>query len=627
SAQQQLIFRANRKEHGVRGIYSWFEYLERKKYNMHVRVFLARYRSQFPCPTCGGARLESAALSYVVDEKTLPQVWALPIQRALPFFEELLERHRGEIPTEHVLAEVVSRMRYLEQVGLGYLTLDRQSRTLSGGESQRVNLTSILGARLVHTTLVLDEPSIGLHPRDTERLLGAMETLRDRGNSVLVVEHDQEVIRRADQVIDIGPRAGSDGGRIVFQGTPGQLAKHTTSLTGAYLRAASSPPVSNKPRAKPAKTKQIKLRGCSAHNLKNINVAIPLHRLTALVGVSGSGKSTFIQECLLRSYERLSHGFSLRSLTSGPGAVISGVSGFDAVDGIVLIDQSPVGRSPRANAGTYTKAWDIIRECLAATEEAERLGLSKSAFSFNVDGGRCPDCKGAGYHRVEMQFLADAFVECERCGGSRFADHVLGIRYAGKNVVDFLKTSLDDVHQLFASRGEDARAREIVKRTKPLIDLGLGYVQLGQPLSELSGGEAQRVKLASYLREESDKHYLFVLDEPTTGLHPHDITNLLSALRHLVEQGHSVLVIEHNMDVVYAADWMIELGPDGGEAGGELLIEGAPEELLKRTSKKPQTPTLAALEAHLKPTRPSAKALRRPPRQASRGETHAIEIR
>lgn len=592
---QKRIFEATRKADGFGGVNAWFKWLERKKYKMHVRVFLSRYRSESVCPGCSGTRLKPQAGLYYLGGKTLPEIWDLAVEELLPFFEAQLAGYAGDPAVEPALMEVTSRLGYLCDIGLGYLTLNRQSRTLSGGEHQRVNLTTILGARLMNTTLVLDEPSIGLHPRDTGRLLNIIRSLRDRGNSVLVVEHEEAVIRAADHVIDLGPEAGSGGGRVVFAGPPNILEQEADTYTGRYLRGIKAGDAGRRHSTGPATAPKLKIRQARAHNLKEIDADIPLGCFTALTGVSGSGKSTLALECLKKTFDQLKGGTPLTALTKGKNSVLSGISGHEDVDDIVLIDQSPVGKSPRSNAATYTKAWDIVRECLAASDDAVRLGLGKSAFSFNVDGGRCAECSGAGYHKIEMQFLADVYVECEACGGTRFSPAVRAIRYGGKSVTDFLGMTLHDAVEFFKARGEDNLAQEAVNRLRPLIDLGLGYMTLGQPLSKLSGGEAQRVKLASYLRSTGGEKYLFVLDEPTTGLHAHDVAKLIRTLRQFTDAGHSILCIEHNVEVIRQSDWLIDLGPEGGAAGGRVVAQGKPKELLREPAALDRSYTLKAL--------------------------------
>ena len=573
--QADLIMLGSKGKNKFIGLHGWFEKLNRKRHKMHVRVFLSRYRGEFNCPECHGTRLKSQAGWYRVNGKTISDIWKLSLDQALKFFTEISAREDFERLAEIALEEVTSRLGYLVEIGLHYLTLDRQSRTLSGGENQRVNLTSILGARLVNTLLVLDEPTIGLHQRDTHRLINAVHSLKRRGNTVILVEHDTEVIRSADEVIDIGPQAGAKGGEIIFQGPVRELLNCERSLTAQYLNKKSKPALVKDDPDCP----KLVVSGARAHNLKNIDVSIPLGRLVLLTGISGSGKSSFLKNCLYESYLRLKQGVQLSQLLKNPATPITNLTGLDALHEIVFIDQSPIGKTPRSNPATYTKAWEIIRECLASTPDAEKLGLSKSAFSFNVDGGRCPVCSGAGYLRVEMQFLADVFVDCEACNGTRFQDKVLTVRFAGKSVTDLLGMSLEDVVALFESLGEDDRARKVRELLQPLLDLGIGYLRLGHPLSNVSGGEAQRIKIASYLNEKTAEPNLFILDEPTTGLHPHNITQLMRALRMLTEQGHSVLCVEHNLDVIEQADWIIDLGPQGGVNGGTIVAEGTPYEL------------------------------------------------
>ncbi|MFN8390548.1 MAG: excinuclease ABC subunit UvrA [Bdellovibrionota bacterium] len=577
--QTEQVLYGTKGKKGFPGLHGWFEKLQQKRHKMHVRVFLARYRGEFDCPDCGGSRLRPEAEFYRLNNRAVSEIWGLSLDDALRFFQDIAKSYDFERLAEIALDEVISRLQYLVEIGLGYLTLDRQSRSLSGGESQRVNLTSILGARLVNTLLVLDEPTIGLHQRDTNRLIRAVEALRDRGNSVLLVEHDTEVMRAADEIIDVGPKAGSHGGRIVYQGPVSGITECAESLTGKYLamEAERTLPELSPPSRK--NEEQLVIVGASAHNLKNIDVSIPLGKLVVLTGVSGSGKSTLLNNCLYEPYERLKQGLSLAQLLKNPNRPVTDIRGLDLLEEIVHIDQSPIGKTPRSNPATYTKAWDVIRDCLAETPEAQQLGLSKSAFSFNVDGGRCPVCSGAGSVRIEMQFLADVFIECEACSGARFQDKVLGVRFAGKNVVELLDMSLEDVVELFESLGEESRALKVLELLRPLIDLGLGYLRLGHPLSNVSGGEAQRIKLATYLSNKVKGPHLFILDEPTTGLHPHNIAQLIEVLRVLQKRGHTVLCVEHNLDVICQADWLIDLGPEGGIGGGEVVAVGTPYQL------------------------------------------------
>ncbi|MCC6221785.1 MAG: excinuclease ABC subunit UvrA [Deltaproteobacteria bacterium] len=578
---RDLLFSATKKTDGFDGVCAWFNKLQRKSYKMHVRVFISRYRTQVRCYKCNGSRLKPEALIYCVEGKKIDDIWRLSISESYLFFEGLLEKHAQDEIAKLTIREVVNRLKYLNDIGLGYLTLDRQTRSLSGGECQRANLTTLLGSQLVNTTVVLDEPSIGLHRRDTDRLLSVLKQLRDAGNSVIVVEHDEDVICAADSVIDLGPGAGSEGGSLVFQGSlrdfqtcdKSLTAKHLFSLAGdAPTLVDSELPSFNS--LLEARSQRISIKGARANNLKNIDVDIPLDRFVVVTGVSGSGKTTLVDECLCAAGKKLKSAGLASSVSGGLSAVARSIDGLELIDDIIRIDQSPVARSPRSNCATYTKMWDVVRDCFAKTDKAKSLGLGKSAFSFNVEGGRCPECKGAGAIRVEMQFLADVYVTCEACNGLRFKETVLDVIYAGKNIVDILRMTLSDMDSFFCSEEDKGRSEEIKLRLRPLLDLGLGYLQLGQSLSELSGGESQRLKLASYLKPSSSKRLLFVLDEPTTGLHPHDVKRLLNSLRTLVSSGHSVICIEHNLNVISSADWIIDLGPDGGDGGGEVVAEG-----------------------------------------------------
>ncbi|MCB0323595.1 MAG: excinuclease ABC subunit UvrA [Bdellovibrionales bacterium] len=622
--EQELILQGDGKKKGFAGVFGWFEKLQQKRHKMHVRVLLSRYRHEVQCASCQGTRLTPDALLYQVSGMTLPAVWKMPLKRLLPFLEGLADEHAGSLVTEVALEEVIGRIRYLVEIGLDYLTLDRQSRTLSGGESQRVNLTSILGARLVNTMLVLDEPTIGLHPRDTRRLLQTLITLRDRGNTVLVVEHDPEVIQAADAVLDLGPGSGAAGGSIVYQGPVSGLSACGDSLTGRYF-ASTLPPVAKAARSRSDNT--IEIVGATAHNLQDISVTIPLEQLVILTGVSGSGKSTLVNRCLYEPYRKMQRGISPAALRRGPDAALRELRGTQHVDDIVLIDQQPIGKSPRSNPATYTKAWDYVRECLAATPAAERLGLTKSSFSFNVDGGRCPNCKGAGQVKVEMQFLADVHVECEVCGGSRFQDQVLQVRLGEKNVLDILQMSLSEAATFFPQHVDKHPAEQIIRAVEPLIDLGLGYLRLGHPLNTVSGGEAQRIKLASYMTPNVTERCLFLLDEPTTGLHPFNINDLLTTFEKLLARGHSILCIEHNPDVIAFADHIIDLGPEGGDAGGRLVAEGTPEEIRKRSSRLPESHTAQLLAAKARAPRPSPKHAKLAARQKVKASSNPeIEI-
>ncbi len=563
---RRLVINGDGSFYGIQGFFDW---LEGRTYRMHVRVMLSKYRSYHRCEDCGGTRFQPETLLYRLGGKTIAEIYALDIVSALRFFHRL--SRPGQNPVAELLhTEIESRLDYLERVGLGYLTLERQSRTLSGGEVQRVDLTTALGSSLVNALYVLDEPSIGLHPRDTARLMDILKKLRDSDNTIVVVEHDAEVIRRADYVLDLGPAAGERGGEIVYFGPTSKFTRERASLTAQYLRGKRMIPFRERRRS-PDGHPAIRTIGARANNLKSIDVVIPLGLLTAVTGVSGSGKSSLIEDVLYRSYRRF-RGES----TTEPGAR-DAIEGFELVSDIVLVDQSPLGRTPRANPATYLKAYDGIRRAFASTPEAKKRGYAASTFSFNVDGGRCPLCSGDGFERVEMQFLSDVFVTCESCAGARFTNDVLEVRYRGKNIREVLSFTIREALIFFEDDRKIAAPLEIV------AEIGLGYLRLGQPLNTLSGGEAQRLKLARQMaRAESAESTeyagtLFLFDEPTTGLHFDDIRLLLRAFHKLIDQGASVVVIEHNLDVIKGSDWVIDLGPEGGDAGGEIIVSGPPE--------------------------------------------------
>ncbi len=547
---------------GVRGFFAW---LDRKKYKVHVRVFLSRYRGYQTCPDCGGARLRREARDVKVGDLTIDRVCALTVREATRFFEGLGLSERETVIADKVLAEIRRRLGFLVEVGLDYLTLDRLSSTLSGGESQRINLATSLGSALVGTLYVLDEPSIGLHPRDNQRLIDILRQLRDQGNTVLVVEHDADMIRVADHIVDLGLGAGEQGGRVVFSGTLDGLMQDARSLTARYLRQELSIPV---PRTRRRGTPQrIRLIGASEHNLKKIDVAIPLNTLTCVTGVSGSGKSTLVHDILYPAIKRL------KGEWDGKIGAHRGLQGAEHVRDAVLVDQMPIGRTPRSNPVTYLKAFDPIRELFASTKDARARGLTASHFSFNVAGGRCEACEGEGQIRVEMQFLADVFVPCEECDGKRFKPQVLEVRYRGRNVHEVLNMTVREALAFFAA------SPKVLRRLHLLDEIGLGYLRLGQPATTLSGGEAQRIKIASHLASRTGDRLLYILDEPTTGLHFDDIAKLLAAFQKLLQAGHSLLVIEHNLDVIKTADYIIDLGPEGGEDGGRIVAMGTPEEV------------------------------------------------
>ncbi|OFW48616.1 MAG: excinuclease ABC subunit A [Acidobacteria bacterium RIFCSPLOWO2_12_FULL_68_19] len=551
-------------KHDYRGIRGFFRWLERKKYKVHVRVFLSRYRGYLACPDCGGARLRREARDVRVGGRTIDAVSALTVREAQQFFAALELTEKEAAVAEKVLREIRRRLSFLSDVGLDYLTLDRLSSTLSGGETQRINLGTSLGSALVGTLYVLDEPSIGLHSRDNQRLIDILRQLRDQGNTVLVVEHDEEMIRVADHIVDMGLGAGEQGGRVVYSGGLDGLLQEPRSLTAKYLRAELAIPVP--PRRRGAGQK-IRLLGASEHNLKHVDIDIPLNTLTCVTGVSGSGKSTLVHDVLYAAVKRAKGNWDRRV------GAFRAIEGLEYVTDVVLVDQAPIGRTPRSNPVTYLKAFDPIRELFATTRDARARGLTASHFSFNVPGGRCEACQGEGEVRVEMQFLADVFVPCDQCDGTRFKPQVLEVRYRGRNVHQVLEMTVREALAFFST------SPKVLRRLQVLDEIGLGYLRLGQPATTLSGGEAQRIKIAAHLASFGGERLLYVLDEPTTGLHFDDIAKLLAAFRKLVEAGHTLVVIEHNLDVIKTADYIIDLGPEGGEEGGRVVIAGAPEKV------------------------------------------------
>ena len=573
--EREVLIEGRGDFYGVRGFFDW---LETKRYKIHVRVLLARYRAYTLCPDCRGARLAPAALSVRLRGRTIASLSELPLSELDRWFGELELSASEEERLSSVVSEIRSRVRYMNDVGLGYLTLSRAARTLSGGEAQRIGLASALGGALTGTLYVLDEPTIGLHAADTRRLLGILRRLADRGNTVVVVEHDPEAIESADHLIDLGPGAGSAGGHLLFEGTPSALARARGSATGELLRRrrAGSGKRQEAAAARPAgrlvafrrAEGAVTIRGARAHNLKNLTVRIPLGRLVAVSGVSGSGKSTLVRDVLYNSYARRVKG--VVQLDVGEH---EGIDGLEGLADVLLVDQSPLGRSARSNPVTYMKAWDEIRQVFARS--AARRNLSARDFSFNAAGGRCEACKGTGWQTIDMQFLADVTVRCEVCDGRRFQGRVLAARHRGKNISDLLEMTVEDAMGFFAD------AEKIRRRLQPLIDVGLGYLPLGQPTATLSGGEAQRLKLASFLeiRPAAARGTLFLFDEPTTGLHARDVERLLGTFRRLLSRGHSILAIEHHLEFLASADWIVDLGPGGGEQGGRIVAEGSPEEI------------------------------------------------
>ncbi len=566
--QKLLLWRGNEYFHGLD---DFFAYIDSERRKIQFRVMKARYTGKTICPECGGSRLRKEALYVKIGGRTIAELVTLPVDRLIEFFDTLSLDNHDRKTAERILVEIRNRLQYLTDVGLGYLTLDRLSSTLSGGESQRINLSTSLGSNLTGSLYILDEPSIGLHPRDTNRLIKVLGQLRDLGNTVIVVEHEEEVIRAADWVVDIGPEAGYNGGEVVFSGPLTELLQSHESLTADYLtgRRSIAVPTSRRPW-----NNAIVLRGARQNNLKNIDVKIPLGIMTCVTGVSGSGKSSLVRDLLYPALRR-----KLFDTGQKPGD-------FDGIEGeigllksVEMIDQNPIGKSSRSNPVTYIKAYDEIRRLYSELPYAKQVGLSPSHFSFNIAGGRCEECQGEGVIKVSMQFMADVELVCEACGGRRFKDDVLEVRYRDKSIYDVLEMPVDEAIAFF---GEDPApvCQRIVERLRPLQDVGLGYVKLGQSSSTLSGGESQRVKLASFLSKESEQgSVLFLFDEPTTGLHFHDISKLLDAFNALIARGHTILIVEHNMEVIRCADWVIDLGPEAGDRGGRIVFEGTPETL------------------------------------------------
>jgi len=570
---QRLVIEGEERFPGIRG---FFRHLERKKYKLHVRVFLSRYRGYSLCSECHGARLRVEARQVRIEGKNICELSAMTVEDAGKFFAAIpLQGQQAEIAGK-LLEEIQQRLRFLNEVGLEYLTLDRLSSTLSGGEAQRIQLATSLGSRLVGTLYVLDEPSIGLHSRDTHRLIRILHDLRDLGNTILVVEHDPDVMRASDIILDLGPGAGENGGRLVAAANFDRLKKAPGSLTGRYLAEELRIPVPNARRT-PGR-QQIRIYGARAHNLKNLDLVVPLRMLVAITGVSGSGKSTLLHDVLFQALART---------TRQPAPAASAqpwdrVEGAEFVDEVVMVDQSPIGRTPRSNPVTYIKAFDAIRELFASLPEAHKQRFSSGHFSFNVPGGRCEACQGDGTVTVEMQFLADVELTCEECKGTRYKPQILDVRYHGKNIHEVLNLTIQEALQFFAG------VPKITAKLQILEEVGLGYLRLGQSATTLSGGEAQRMKLGAHLQPRSQQsggsressgrpHVLYIFDEPTTGLHFDDISKLLAAFRRLIAAGGSILVIEHNLEVIKTADWVIDLGPEGGERGGYIVGSGPPE--------------------------------------------------
>jgi excinuclease ABC subunit A len=567
--QKELVWTGNRYFYGLN---RFFDFLEEKKYKIQYRVMLSRYRGKTTCPECKGERLRKETGYVKVCKKAIFELTSLPIFELLDFIKKIkLNQHDSEI-AGRILFEIKSRLEFLDNVGLSYLTLNRLSASLSGGESQRINLATSLGSSLVGSLYILDEPSIGLHPRDTQLLINSLNHLRDIGNTVIVVEHDEDIMLSADELIDIGPEAGRFGGEVIYQGTPAGIKKNR-GLTGKYLSGSLKIPV---PEVRRRWNSYLKISGARENNLKDLDVKFPLNTITVVTGVSGSGKSTLISDILYPAVKNSADGYGRK-----PGKYRELTGDIGVITSVEMVDQNPIGKSSRSNPVTYLKAYDEIRKLFADQQGSKQLGYNPSHFSFNIDGGRCEECQGDGTIRVEMQFMADVELVCEACKGQRFKKDLLEIKYHGKSIFDVLEMTINEAIEFF-SETEQRLEEKIVKKLTPLAEVGLGYVKLGQSSSTLSGGESQRVKLAFFLsHEKQNEHILFLFDEPSTGLHFHDIRKLLKSINALVEKGHSVIIIEHNVELIKNADWVIDLGPEGGDKGGYIVFEGTPEELIK----------------------------------------------
>ncbi|HCU44380.1 MAG TPA: excinuclease ABC subunit UvrA [Sphingobacterium sp.] len=566
AAQKKILWTGNKY---FAGLNQFFKELEEQTYKIQYRVMLSRYRGKTDCPECHGSRLRHDATYVKVGDQSITDIVLMPLDKALEFFQKLELKGNDLLIAKRLLSEIESRLQFLCDVGLSYLTLNRLSNSLSGGESQRINLATSLGSSLVGSIYVLDEPSIGLHPRDTQRLIGVLKSLRDIGNTVIVVEHEQEMMEAADYLIDIGPEAGVNGGELVFAGHYNEILKDKRSLTGKYLSGQENITIPTKRRSW---NNSITVKGAHENNLQGIDVTFPLSNFTVVTGVSGSGKTSLVKRILYPALQK-----AIGNYSGEQTGVYDGIEGdIEQVEQIEMVDQNPIGRSSRSNPVTYVKAWDEVRALYSNLPAAKAEGLKPAAFSFNVEGGRCDVCQGEGEVKIEMQFMADIVLPCEACDGKRFKQHVLDVQYKSKSVSDILALSVDEAIVFFSDQPK------ILSKLQPLQDVGLGYVKLGQSSSTLSGGEAQRIKLASFLiKGNNSKKTLFIFDEPTTGLHFHDIKKLLKSFEALINLGNSILVIEHNMDMIKSADWVIDIGPEGGDKGGKLVFAGLPEDLVK----------------------------------------------
>ena len=568
--EKKLLWTGNKY---FKGLNDFFKYVEEQVYKIQYRVMLSRYRGKTNCPDCNGTRLRKDANYVKVGGKSISELVMISLWDLHKFFSELELSEYEKAVSKRLLTEIISRLQFMLDVGLGYLTLNRLSLTLSGGESQRINLATFLGSSLVGSMYILDEPSIGLHPRDTSRLIKVMKSLRDIGNTIIVVEHDEDIIRSSDYLIDIGPLAGAHGGEVVYEGTINDLVKDEKSLTAQYLNKKLKIKI---PAVRRKWKEFIEVIGARENNLKNINVKFPLHTLTVITGVSGSGKTSLVKTVLYPSLKKIYGGYGDKT-----GKLDRIFGDIKSIANVEFVDQNPIGKSSRSNPVTYIKAYDEIRDLFSNQQLAKLRGYKPGYFSFNIEGGRCEECEGAGEVTIEMQFMADIKLVCESCKGRRFKDEVLDVTFKGKNISHILDMTVDEALEFFASKEKQAIENKIIAKLKPLAEVGLGYIKLGQPSSTLSGGEAQRIKLAFFLTKGvSENPTLFIFDEPTTGLHFHDINKLLFSFDELIKNGHSIIVIEHNAEIIKSADWIIDLGPEGGDKGGNIVFEGIPEDLI-----------------------------------------------